>query len=127
MAQQLDDDAQGNILGERETFIYTTNAGVDYNIVQDGSVSRGAGNTISASLQNPTLAASQKRPIKPRYILVSDGASSLKRKRVIIGDPANPLFTGASSTFIANGTSFTVRTRVGERVSAPKLSAAPPE
>lgn len=127
MAQQLDDDAQGNILGERETFVYTSDAGVAYNIVQDGSVSRGAGNTISASLANPSLPASQKRPIRPRYVLVSDGASQLKRKRIIIGSPTNPLFTGAQSTFIANGVSYTVRTRVGERTSAPRLSAADPE
>lgn len=126
MAQQLVDDAEGNVLGERETFVYTTDAGVARNIVLDGSVSRAAGNTISASLAPPSLPASQKRPLKPRYVLVSDGETGNKRKRIIIGSITNPLFTGASSTFTANGTAYTVRTRVGERTSAPRLSAAPP-
>lgn len=125
MAQQTIDDTEGNVLGERETFVYTTDAGVNRNIVLDGSVSRGAGNTISASLANVSLPASQQRPLRPRYVLVSDGATGLKRKKVIIGNVENPLFTGASNTFIANGTSYTVRTRVGERTSVPKLT--PPE
>lgn len=123
MAQQLDDDTQGNVLGERETFVYTTDAGVARNITLDGSVSRGAGNAISASLAAASLPASQQRPLRPRYILVSDGATQLKRKRVIIGSITNPLFTGGSNTFVANGVAYTVRTRVGERVSVPRLSA----
>lgn len=126
MAQQLIDDTEGNVLGERETFVYSSDSGQAYNIVLDGSVSRAAGNAISASLANPSLPASQKRPIKPRYILVSDGATGNKRKRIIIGSITNPLFTGASSTFIANGTSYTVRTRVGERTSTPVLSTPDP-
>lgn len=114
MAQQLDDDNQGNVLGERVTFVYETDNGVTYNITQDASVGVACGNVLSTNAAPPTLKTSQTRPIRPRYVLLEGQTEPEKRKKVIIGDPANPLVSGAQLTVSINAVTYRVATVRGE-------------
>lgn len=119
MAKQLIDDAVGNVLGEREVFTYTDDAGTVYNVTQDAGNGDAVGNERSSVANRPVLRTSQARPIKPRYVLLRDTATQNKSKKVVIGSRTNPIFTGTDATVTINGTEYQVVTRVGERQSRP--------
>ena len=120
------EDAVGNALGPRATFVYESDQGVSYNFTADRSVGLAAGNVLSTNAGLPILKTSQTRPIKPRYILIVDTDEPTKRKRVVIGDPANSLFaSNANSTVTINSETFSVTGRVGEKRSTLKVEAAP--
>lgn len=111
---QLDDDLQGNVLGERATFVYTTDQGVQYNMVQDSSVGVAVGNVLSTNAALPTLKTSDSRPIRPRYILLEGQTEPEKKKRVVIGAPDNSLVAGASTNVSINAVDYRVTTIRGE-------------
>lgn len=125
MANQLDDDTQGNVLGERVTFVYTANNGQVYNMVQDASVGVAVGNVLSTDADADIVSASERRGLKLRYINVEGQTEPEKKKRIVIGSPTNPLFTGAATTVSINSVTFRVQTIVGERRST--LRVQPPE
>lgn len=115
MAEQLIDDTLGNVLGERRTYVYTTDAGVEYNMDIDNSIAVAVNNTPSTDATLPGLRVSQKRPLAPRYILIQDTATQNIKKRVVIGSVTNPLFTGEDTTLTINGTAFEVTSSQGEK------------
>lgn len=125
MANQLEDDTQGNVLGERVTFVYTANNGQVYNMVQDASVGVAVGNVLSTDADADIVSASERRGLKLRYINVEGQTEPEKKKRIVIGSPTNPLFTGAATTVSINSVTFRVQTIVGERRST--LRVQPPE
>lgn len=124
MARQLIDDSVGNVLGERGVFVYTDDAGNAYNMTQDASNAAAVGNVVATLANAPVIRTSQARPIKPRYILLSDTATGLRRKKVVIGASNNALFAGVTGTVIINGVDYQVVTRVGERQSRPRLGGS---
>jgi len=123
MARQLLDDTVGNVLGERATYVYTTDGGVAHNMTQDAGNATGVGNVLSADADAPILRTSQARPIKPRYILVAGPGTGLRRKKVVIGSATNTAFNGTDSTVTINTVVYTIVTRVGERNSRLKIGA----
>lgn len=125
MANQLDDDNQGNILGERATFVYVTNGGVSYNITQDASVAVAVGNALSTDASAPILRASQRRGIRARYVLLEGQTAPEKKKRVIIGSPTNPLMTGTQLEVSINAETYRVTQTVGELVNRLRVQPAP--
>lgn len=127
--RQRDDDTQGNVLGERGTFVYTSDDGTVYNLTQDVSVAAGVGNVVSNSTVPGKLTTSQRIGIKARYVLLEGVTEPNKKKRVVIGNPASAIYTGQNTTVTINQTQYRVATIVGERRSVPKVTAAiiPPE
>lgn len=123
-AEQLVDDALGNVLGERRTYVYVTDAGVSYNMDVDNSIAVAVDNTPSTNAALPGLRVSQKRPLRPRYIL-AENADGTIRKRIVIGSAANPLFVGTDSEFTANGVVFSVTYAQGETVQRYKVLSIP--
>lgn len=115
MGEQLVDDNLGNVLGERRTYEYTSDRGTKYNIDMDNSIAVGVNNTPATDEALDTLAVYGSRPLAPRYINVVASADDNIRKRIVITSPTNPLFTGAASTFTANGVAFTVLSSRGEK------------
>ena len=124
MAQQLLDDTQGNVLGERETFAYTSETGQVYNMVLDNSVGAGVGNPYSTDSTLPGLSASAKRPLRPRYINVQDVATGLIKKRIVICKPDNSFYQGTDTTLTINGTAFVVTSSRGEERIRYQLAVA---
>ena len=120
---QLIDDVVGNVLGERATYVYTTDGGVAHNMTQDAGNADAVGNVLSAAAGNPILRTSQARPIRPRYVLLQGPGTGQRRKKVVIGAVGNALFDGTTATVTINGVVYTVVTRVGERNSRLKLGA----
>lgn len=125
MANQLVDDNLGNVLGERATFVYTSNAGVVYNIVQDASVAIAVGNVLSTDAQPAVIPLSGTRPLRCRYILVEGQTEPEKKKRIVIGSASNPLVTGAATTVSINGVLFRVTFVGAEQRRLPRVQ--PPE
>lgn len=115
MAEQLIDDTQGNVLGERRTYRYISDNGTEYNVDLDNSIAVAVGNTPSTTPDLDVLSVSGTRPLAPRYVNVVATADDNIRKRVVITSPTNPLFTGTTSTFTANGIGFTVLSSRGEK------------
>lgn len=115
MAEQLTDDNQGNVLGERKTFLYTSDRGTQYNMDLDNSLGLPVGNTPSTDGSLDAISATGTLPLKPRYINVVATNDDSIRKRIVIGSPTNPLFLGTTSTFTANGVEFTVLSSRGEQ------------
>lgn len=119
------EDGEGNVLGPRGTFVYTDNAGVNYNISLDRSVATAVGNTLSTNASFPNLTSGGTIPVAPRYLLCQSVDEPSKRKRVIIGDPANALFASkASSNVTINSEVFVVTGRVGEKSTVLKIDPA---
>jgi hypothetical protein len=95
---------------------YQSDDGSPYRIKMDSSNATDAGNI------DATSAVHLPGGYHPRYILATNPATSRER-RVVIGDPANPLFVGGTSTitlwdFSTNPSTHlahTVLSRVGER------------
>lgn len=125
MAEQLIDDTQGNVLGERATFVYQSETGQSYNMILDNSVGAGVGNQLSSDATLPGLSASAQRPIRPRYINVEDVATGLIKKRIVICSPTNAFFTGTDTTLTINGTNFIVTSSRGEQRVRYKVATAP--
>lgn len=115
MAEQLTDDNLGNVLGERRTYVYTSDRGTQYNVDLDNSLAVAVNNTPSTDDSLDGLSVTGQLPLAPRYLNVVATNDDTIRKRVIITSPTNPLFTGASSSFTANGIAFTVLSSRGER------------
>lgn len=115
MAEQLTDDNLGNVLGERRTYAYTSDRGTVYNMDLDNSLAVGVNNTPSTDDSLDGLASTGRLPLSPRYINVVATADDTIRKKIVITSPTNPLFTGASSSFTANGVAFTVLSSRGEK------------
>lgn len=127
--RQREDDTQGNILGERGTFNYIAGDGQVYNMIQDVSVASGVGNVFSSDPAQGKLTTSQRLGIKARYVLLEGVDDPRKKKRVVIGDPASAIMTGANTTATINGVVYRVATIVGERRSLPRTNppVIPPE
>jgi hypothetical protein len=123
-AEQLVDDSLGNVLGERRTYVYVSDRGDSYNMDIDNSIAVAVDNTPSTDATLPGLRVSQKRPLRPRYIL-AENADGTIRKRIVIGNPANPLFTGADTSFTANGVTFEVTSAQGEKAARYKVLSNP--
>jgi len=121
MAQQLDDDTQGNILGERVTFVYTANNGDVYNMTQDASVGVAVGNVLSTDAEPDQLSVNGTKPVRPRYILVEGQTEPEKKKRIVIGSPTNPLVTGAATSVSINGVTFRVSFVGAEQRRLPRV------
>lgn len=117
-------DNVGNLLGSRATFLYETDGGTSYNMLLDESVSSAVGNNLS-TVNVAALRASGRRPIGPRYILLSLVSDPTVRKTAIICDAANPLFArDAAGTVTINGVAWNITGRIGEQASF--LVLAPP-
>lgn len=125
MAEQLIDDTAGNVLGERRTFVYTSETGQQFNMELDNSVGAGVGNPYSSDATLPGLSASAKRPIRPRYINVEDVATGNIKKRIVICNPTNAFYQGTDTTLTINGTEFVVTSSRGEDRARYKVEAAP--
>lgn len=121
---QFTDDTVGNVLGERATFNYQTDAGVLYNMTQDSTVASAVGNDESTNANLPTIQVSAKRPIKPRYVILEGVDNPEIRKRVVIGAADNALMLGTTNTVALNGINLRVATIRGE--GRTKLKVAPP-
>ena len=125
---QLDDDNQGNILGERLAFAYRAENGQIYNFIQDNSIGIAVGNPRSSDADRDIVGASERRGLKLRYVNLEGTLEPEKKKRVVISEPANPLMTGLQLTVTINGVEYRVATVVGERRSRlrPAPNLAPP-
>jgi hypothetical protein len=103
--------------GSLARFAYISDDGTTYSIRMDNSNGLAVGNTLNA------VAADLPRTYRPRYVLATDTSDGSHRK-LVIGDPANPLFVGpeAGTVSIADfdtdpnaTTAHSVRSRIGER------------
>lgn len=124
MANQLDDDNQGNVLGERTTFVYTDNRGTVWNMTQDSSVAVAVGNVLSTDATPPLLPLGGDRPFRPRYILLEGQTEPEKKKKVYIGSATNPLFLGTTTTVSINAVTYRVTRPVGEQRPIPRVQPA---
>jgi hypothetical protein len=96
-------------------YAYISDDGNTYKIHQDISNALSAGNTPdSASPDVP-------KRMKPRHVLAAHPTTGRER-RIVIGDPANGLWTGATTTIslpdfaaLMAPTAYVVRGRIGER------------
>ena len=123
MAEQLVDDVAGNVLGERRPFQYVADNGTEYNVELDNSIAVAVGNDESTDAGLDRVSVSGRLPLAPRYINVVATGDDNIRKRVVIGSATNPLFVGTSSSFTANGVTFSVLSSRGERRSRVRLPA----
>lgn len=120
-------DTVGNRLGPRATFVYTTDGGVDYNIVLDESVSTAVGNPRSSQPLLPVLKASQSRPIQPRYFRVQLESDPRVTKSIIVCNPEALNWINSGSTGITiNAVRFIITARIGEQRSSPKVDEVIP-
>lgn len=119
-------DTVGNLLGPRAVFLYQTDGGTSYNITLDQSVATAVGNELS-TVNVVGIRATGKRPIAPRYLLLSLVSDPTVTKRAFICDPDNSLFArDAATTVTINGVAFNVTGRVGEQASFLTLTPAAP-
>lgn len=110
------EDNEGNVLGPRGTYVYETNTGVSFNMSLDRSVSDAVGNALSQNGALPVATSGGTIPFSPRYILVRSADEPSKRKKIVIGDPANSLYASAAAASVTiNGEVFNVTGRVGEK------------
>jgi hypothetical protein len=101
--------------GAMARYNYVSDDGTTYRVRQDISNALSAGNTPAS------VTADKPGRMKPRYILAAHPTTARER-RIVIGDPANGLWTGATNIislpdFAAAmaATNFVVRGRIGER------------
>lgn len=123
-AEQLVDDALGNVLGERRTYLYVSDRGDSYNMDVDNSIAVAVNNTPSTDATLPGLRVSQQRPLRPRYILAENVDGTI-RKKIVIGSATNPLFIGTETEFTANGVLFSVTSAQGEKAQRYKVLSVP--
>lgn len=110
-------DTVGNRLGPRAVYVYVTDGGTSFNIQLDKSVASAVGN-IESTTNLPTLRASGRKPIQPRYILLSLVSDPTVTKRAIICDASLPLYDRDSGgTVTINSVPWNVTGRVGEKAS----------
>lgn len=110
-------DNVGNRLGPRGVFVYVTDGGTSFNIQLDLSVAEAVGN-IQSTTNLPTLRASGRKPIQPRYILLTLVSDPTITKRAIICDVSLPLYDRDSGgTVTINSVAWNVTGRVGEKAS----------
>jgi len=118
-------DNVGNRLGPRKTFVYESDSIISYNIQLDESVATACGLAASTNGSLPILRATQKWPLKPRYIILALESDPNVTKRAIIGTNDNSLYASNGPTVVViNGVNWVVTTRVGERRSV--LTVDPP-
>lgn len=101
--------------GAMARYAYISDDGNTYKVHMDISNALSAGNTPDSA--SPDL---PKRH-KPRFVLAAHPTTGRER-RIVIGDPANGLWTGATATVslpdfaaLMAPTAFVVRGRIGER------------
>lgn len=121
-------DSVGNLLGQRGTFVYVTDAGDSINFSQDRSVGLGVGNALATTSERPQSV--NDKYLRGRYVLMQADDDPTVKKRVVVGNPASALFSAsASTTVIINSRLFVITGRVGEQVSYLRLTPiiTPPE
>jgi hypothetical protein len=96
-------------------FNYVSDDGTTYRMTQDASNAAAAGNVAA------TVTVGLPKRFKPRHILAAHPTTGRER-RIAIGDPANALWTGGTTTIslpdfnaLMAPTAFVVRGRIGER------------
>lgn len=117
-------DMVGNRLGQRATFVYTTDSLEEVAYTGDRSVGLAVGNILATNPGRPT--SINNRYLRGRYVLLQLVSDSAVRKRVNIGAVDNVLFAGDSAqTVNINGVAWTTTGRVGEAVSFLTAETAP--
>lgn len=110
-------DTVGNRLGPRAVYVYVTDGGTSFNILLDKSVADAVGN-LESTTNLPTLRASGRRPIQPRYILLSLVSDPSITKKAIICDVDLPFYDRDSAgTVTINSVPWNITGRVGEKAS----------
>lgn len=114
-------DTVGNLLGERGTFVYTTDTGETVNFSQDRSVGLAVGNTLATTSTRPVSV--NNKYLQGRYVLAQLEDNPRVKKRIVIGSPTAASFdTETSTTLIINGQNFVTTGRVGEKASFLRLT-----
>lgn len=117
------EDTVGNVLGVRGVFDYANDSGVTFKMQQDRSVALAVGNAITTVANLPTLRVTGRREISPRYLLCQQVVNPKIKKRVVVGDVENALWTSsASSSVTINALVYTVTGRIGEKRSTLPLT-----
>lgn len=120
-------DTVGNRLGPRKAHVYISDSSINYNVLLDESVSEALGNAASTNALLPVLRASGKRPVEPRYVLLSLNSDTSVRKKAIVCNPENALWvSSAASTVTINGVAWTITGRIGEKRSTLIVDEPPP-
>ena len=116
-------DTVGNRLGERATFVYTTDGSEDVVYQQDRSVGLAVGNTLATTSTRPTSVTG--RYLRGRYLLLQGKDNPEIKKKVVVGDIGNSLFAAEGSQEVTiNGVVFVTTGKVGESVSFLRVSEA---
>ncbi len=114
-------DSVGNLLGQRGTFIYTTDALEDVLITQDRSVGLAVGNPLATETGRPTSVRS--RYLEGRYILCQAQDDPRIKKRIVVCTPDSSIFLADSSQeILINARIFVTTGRVGEKASFLRLT-----
>lgn len=110
----------GNLLGERNWYLYTADNGNQYSYFTDADLATSVGATLNDD--NQTL----PRGLKPRGVNCQDASGN--KKFVIVPSTTSTVWTtdGASSLTI-DGVTFTVTSKRGERVRIPNNATVAPE
>lgn len=108
----------GNLLGERNWYLYTADNGNQYSYFTDADLAAAVGATLDDS--NQTL----PRGLKPRGVNCQDADGN--KKFVIVPSTTSTVWTtdGASTLSIDN-VNFTVTSKRGERIRIPNNAGAP--
>lgn len=118
-------DTVGNRLGERATFVYTTDGSEDVVFQQDRSVGLAVGNTLATTSTRPTSVTG--RYLRGRYLLLQGKDDPNIKKKVVVGDIGNSLFAAEGSQEVTiNGVVFVTTGKVGESVSFLRVSEGVP-
>lgn len=109
----------GNLLGERNWYLYTAGNGNQYSYFTDADLAAAVGATLDAS--NQTL----PRGLKPRGVNCQDADGN--KKFVIVPSTTSAVWTAdGASTLTIDGVAFTVTSKRGERVRIPSNAGAAP-
>lgn len=104
----------GNTLGPRGYYTYTSDSGVNYNILTDTDLATAMGLTPGVS-GNPQL----PRRFYPRIVYAEATIGGrLVRKRLVAGTNDNTVYAAEGSTTVTvDGQTFTTTGRRGEKVT----------
>lgn len=108
----------GNLLGERNWYLYTADNGNQYSYFTDADLGAAVGATLDDS--NQTL----PRGLKPRGVNCQDADGN--KKFVIVPSTTSTVWTtDGASTLTIDGVNFTVTSKRGERIRIPNNAGAP--
>jgi hypothetical protein len=98
---------------KRVHILYTDDKGDQHAISQRRAAQVAIGNVVTTNDALP----GRPDKWKLRHVLAKsvDGSNNIFHKKIVIGSVTNPFWTGASTSFVEDGATWTVQGRIGER------------